>query len=93
MPPKQTSSRSQEKNMANVQSSEEEPNLSSNKQPKKNPPSQTKSSGQLKKEDYLILVHWLKVQSNYNACFGSENTTKVGCPPSSNINGFNLMDK
>ena len=52
---------------------------------------QSKSLGQLKKDDHLILVSWLKNQKNYDACFGGEKETKVVQPPSSKVNGFQMM--
>ena len=63
-------------------------------QPKSNPVSPSKekiSSGQLKKDNHLILINWLKDKTHYEACFGSENKTRVGRPPSSKVNGFLLM--
>ena len=49
--------------------------------------SSTKNLGQLCVEDYLILINWLKCEENYDSCFGSENETRVGFPPSSKVNG------
>ncbi|KNZ51595.1 uncharacterized protein VP01_3890g2 [Puccinia sorghi] len=30
-----------------------------------------KTAGHLKKEDYLIIIEWLKIKQNYNSCFGT----------------------
>ena len=69
-------------------------NYKSLSQPKSNPVSPSKakiSSGQLAKDNHLILINWLKDKAHYEACFGSENKTRVGRPPSSKVNGFLLM--
>ena len=50
-----------------------------------------KGSCQLNKDNNLILINWLKIEENYKACFGYEKKTHVGQPPSSKVNGFQLM--
>ena len=30
-----------------------------------------KTTGHLKKEDYLVIINWLKIKKNYDACFGT----------------------
>ena len=57
----------------------------------KNETTSSKGSGQLRKEDHIILINWLKVSQNYNACFGDDKETRVGRPPSSKVNGYQLM--
>jgi hypothetical protein len=50
-----------------------------------------KTTGHLKKEDYLFIIDWLKIKNNYDACFGMGKAPLVGRPPKGTINGFELM--
>ncbi|KNZ56515.1 hypothetical protein VP01_2388g3 [Puccinia sorghi] len=50
-----------------------------------------KTSGHLKKEDYLVIIKWLKIQKNYNSCFGTWKAPAVGCPAKDQITGFEMM--
>ena len=50
-----------------------------------------KTTGHLKKEDYLVVIDWLKIKKNYDACFGTGKAPLVGRPPKGTINGFELM--
>jgi hypothetical protein len=50
-----------------------------------------KTTGHLKKEDYLVVIDWLKMKKNYDACFGTGKAPLVGQPPKGTINGFELM--
>ncbi|KNZ51066.1 hypothetical protein VP01_4106g1, partial [Puccinia sorghi] len=38
-----------------------------------------KTAGHLNKEDYLVIIGWLKIERNYNSCFGTGNALAVGC--------------
>ena len=49
-----------------------------------------KTTGHLKKDDYLIIIEWLKIEKNYNACFGTK-APAVGRPAKCKINGFEMM--
>ncbi|PLW19863.1 hypothetical protein PCANC_09242 [Puccinia coronata f. sp. avenae] len=50
-----------------------------------------KTTGHLKKDDYLVIIDWLKIKKNYDACFGTGKAPLVGRPPKVTINGFELM--
>ncbi|KNZ51673.1 uncharacterized protein VP01_386g17 [Puccinia sorghi] len=50
-----------------------------------------KTAGHLKKEDYLVIIEWLKIERNYNSCFGTGKAPSVGCPSKGKINGFEMM--
>ncbi|PLW08741.1 hypothetical protein PCANC_27927 [Puccinia coronata f. sp. avenae] len=50
-----------------------------------------KTTGHLKKDDYLVIIDWLKIKKNYDACFGTGKASLVGRPPKGTINGFELM--
>ena len=50
-----------------------------------------KTTGHLKKEDYLVIIDCLKSKNNYNACFGTWKAPLVEQPPKGTINGFQLM--
>ncbi|PLW29668.1 hypothetical protein PCASD_20222 [Puccinia coronata f. sp. avenae] len=50
-----------------------------------------KTTGHLKKDDYLVIIDWLKIKKNYDACFGTGKAPLVGQPPKGTINGFELM--
>ena len=50
-----------------------------------------KTTSHLKKEDYLIIIDWLKIERNYNACFGSGKAPPVGRPVKGKINGYEMM--
>ncbi|PLW32669.1 hypothetical protein PCANC_24636 [Puccinia coronata f. sp. avenae] len=50
-----------------------------------------KTTGHLKKDDYLVIIDWLKIKKNYDACFGTGKAPLVGRPPKGTINGFELM--
>ncbi|KNZ44167.1 uncharacterized protein VP01_9444g1 [Puccinia sorghi] len=50
-----------------------------------------KAVGHLKKEDYLIIIEWLKIKRNYNSCFGTGKDPAVGRPAKGKINGFEMM--
>jgi len=50
-----------------------------------------KTTGHLKKDDYLIIIEWLKIEKNYNACFGTGKAPAVGRPAKGKINGFEMM--
>ncbi|PLW47474.1 hypothetical protein PCASD_04388 [Puccinia coronata f. sp. avenae] len=50
-----------------------------------------KTTGHLKKDDYLVIINWLKIKKNYDACFGTGKAPLVGQPPKGTINGFELM--
>ncbi|PLW53126.1 hypothetical protein PCANC_11341 [Puccinia coronata f. sp. avenae] len=50
-----------------------------------------KTTGHLKKDDYLVIINWLKIKKNYDACFGTGKAPLVGRPPKGTINGFELM--
>ncbi|KNZ54757.1 uncharacterized protein VP01_2862g2, partial [Puccinia sorghi] len=39
-----------------------------------------KTAGHLKKEDYLVIIKWLKIEWNYDSCFGTGKAPAVGCP-------------
>ena len=50
-----------------------------------------KTAGHLKKDNYLVIIDWLKNERNYNACFGSGKAPAVGRPAKGKINGFEMM--
>ncbi|PLW31398.1 hypothetical protein PCANC_16715 [Puccinia coronata f. sp. avenae] len=50
-----------------------------------------KTTGHLKKDDHLVIIDWLKIKKNYDACFGTGKAPLVGQPPKGTINGFELM--
>ncbi|PLW36607.1 hypothetical protein PCASD_11362 [Puccinia coronata f. sp. avenae] len=50
-----------------------------------------KTTGHLKKDNYLVIIDWLKIKKNYDACFGMGKAPLVGQPPKGTINGFELM--
>ena len=50
-----------------------------------------KTTGHLKKEDYLVIIDWLKIKKNYDAWFGTGKAPLVGQLPKGTINGFELM--
>ncbi|KNZ48253.1 uncharacterized protein VP01_5795g1 [Puccinia sorghi] len=50
-----------------------------------------KTAGHLKKEDYLVIIEWLKIEWNYNSCFGTGKAPAVGRPAKGKINGFEMM--
>ncbi|KNZ48421.1 uncharacterized protein VP01_5682g1, partial [Puccinia sorghi] len=50
-----------------------------------------KTEGHLKKEDYLVIIKWLKIERNYNSCFGTGKAPAVGHPAKGKINGFEMM--
>ncbi|MBW0473221.1 hypothetical protein O181_012936 [Austropuccinia psidii MF-1] len=48
-------------------------------------------SGHLIHTDYLTIINWLSVKSNFKSCFGTSGSTYIGRPPSSKQHGFQLM--
>ncbi|KNZ63863.1 hypothetical protein VP01_10903g1 [Puccinia sorghi] len=40
-----------------------------------------KTAGYLKKEDYLVIIEWLKIKRNYDSCFGTGKAPAVGYQP------------
>ncbi|MBW0538702.1 hypothetical protein O181_078417 [Austropuccinia psidii MF-1] len=48
-------------------------------------------SGHLICTDYLTIIKWLSVKSNFESCFGTSGSTSIGRPPSSKHHGFQLM--
>jgi hypothetical protein len=50
-----------------------------------------KTTGHLKKGNYLVIIDWLKIKKNYDACFGKGKAPLLGQPPKGTINGFELM--
>ncbi|MBW0558567.1 hypothetical protein O181_098282 [Austropuccinia psidii MF-1] len=48
-------------------------------------------SGHLKHTDYLTIINWLSIKSNFESCFGTSGSTSIGRPPSSKQHGFQLM--
>ncbi|PLW04538.1 hypothetical protein PCANC_28456 [Puccinia coronata f. sp. avenae] len=50
-----------------------------------------KTTGHLKKDNYLVIIDWLKIKKNYDACFGRAKAPLVERPPKGTINGFELM--
>jgi hypothetical protein len=50
-----------------------------------------KTTSHLKKDDYLVIINWLKIKKNYDACLGTGKAPLVGQPPKGMINGFELM--
>ena len=48
-------------------------------------------SGHMRQEDYRLIVDWLQIKTNYQACFGTGKSTSVGRPPKTKINGYQLM--
>ncbi|PLW06043.1 hypothetical protein PCASD_25109 [Puccinia coronata f. sp. avenae] len=50
-----------------------------------------KTTGHLKKDNYLVIIDWLKIKKNYDACFGRGKAPLVERPPKGTINGFELM--
>ncbi|MBW0543399.1 hypothetical protein O181_083114 [Austropuccinia psidii MF-1] len=48
-------------------------------------------SGHLICTDYLTIINWLSIKSNFKSCFGTSGSTSIGRPPSSNKHGFQLM--
>ncbi|MBW0504406.1 hypothetical protein O181_044121 [Austropuccinia psidii MF-1] len=48
-------------------------------------------SGHLIHTDYLAIINWPSVKSNFELCFGTSGSTSIGRPPSSKQNGFQLM--
>ncbi|KNZ44985.1 uncharacterized protein VP01_8604g1 [Puccinia sorghi] len=47
-----------------------------------------KKAIQLKKEDYLVIIEWLKIEWNYNSCFGTGKAPSVGLPAKDKYNKF-----
>ncbi|KNZ64221.1 uncharacterized protein VP01_10536g2 [Puccinia sorghi] len=47
--------------------------------------------GHLKKEDYLVIIKWLKIKPNYNSCFGTGKAPDVGSPAKGKINDFKMI--
>ncbi|KNZ63653.1 uncharacterized protein VP01_1117g3 [Puccinia sorghi] len=50
-----------------------------------------KTSVHLKKDNYLVIIIWLKIEQNYNSCFGTGKALAVGRPAKVKINGFEMM--
>ncbi|KNZ56398.1 uncharacterized protein VP01_2412g3 [Puccinia sorghi] len=50
------------------------------------PPDDT--ADHLKKDNYLVIIKWLKIEQNYNSCFGTGKAPAVGCPDKGKINGY-----
>ena len=50
-----------------------------------------KTTGHLKKDNFLVIIEWLKIKKNYDAFFGTGNAAPVGKPPKGTINGLELM--
>ncbi|MBW0536308.1 hypothetical protein O181_076023 [Austropuccinia psidii MF-1] len=48
-------------------------------------------SGHLIHTDYLTIINWLSVKSNFKSCFGTSGSTSIGRPPLSKQHGFQLM--
>ncbi|MBW0549062.1 hypothetical protein O181_088777 [Austropuccinia psidii MF-1] len=48
-------------------------------------------SGHLIRTDYLTIIHWLSVNSDFESCLGTSGSTSIGRPPSSKQHGFQLM--
>ncbi|MBW0497357.1 hypothetical protein O181_037072 [Austropuccinia psidii MF-1] len=48
-------------------------------------------SGHLIRTDYLTIINWLSVKSNFKSCFGTSGSTSIGRPSLSKKNGFQLM--
>ncbi|MBW0464500.1 hypothetical protein O181_004215 [Austropuccinia psidii MF-1] len=48
-------------------------------------------SGHLIHTDYLAIINWLPVRSNFESCFGTSGSKSIGRPPSSKQHGFQLM--
>ncbi|MBW0545133.1 hypothetical protein O181_084848 [Austropuccinia psidii MF-1] len=48
-------------------------------------------SGHLICTDYLTIINWLSIKSNFESCFGTSGSTSIGRPPSSKQHGFQLM--
>ncbi|MBW0486917.1 hypothetical protein O181_026632 [Austropuccinia psidii MF-1] len=48
-------------------------------------------SGHLICMDYLTIINWLSVKSNFESCFGTSSSTSTGRPPSSKQHVFQLM--
>ncbi|MBW0580884.1 hypothetical protein O181_120599 [Austropuccinia psidii MF-1] len=48
-------------------------------------------SGHLIRTDYLTIIDWLSVKSNFESCSGTSGSTSIGRPPSSKQHGFQLM--
>ncbi|KNZ47676.1 hypothetical protein VP01_622g2 [Puccinia sorghi] len=40
--------------------------------------SKKKREGHLNKEEYLVIIEWLKIERNYNSCFGTGKAPAVG---------------
>ena len=57
------------------------------------PKGKEKPANHLLKEDYLILVNWLSLKTNFEACFGKSGKMSVGRPPVSSLIGFTSMAK
>ncbi|KNZ44211.1 uncharacterized protein VP01_940g6, partial [Puccinia sorghi] len=38
------------------------------------------TAGQLKKQDYLVIIEWLKIERNYDSCFGTGKACAVVHP-------------
>ncbi|KNZ57844.1 uncharacterized protein VP01_205g4, partial [Puccinia sorghi] len=51
----------------------------------------SKETGHLKKLHYLVIIKWLKIEQNYNSCFGKRKAPAVGRPAKGKINGFEMM--
>ncbi|KNZ63512.1 uncharacterized protein VP01_11346g1 [Puccinia sorghi] len=50
------------------------------------------TAGHLTKEDYLVIIEWLKIKWNYDRCFGTGEAPAVVCPAKGKIHGFEMMD-
>ncbi|MBW0468554.1 hypothetical protein O181_008269 [Austropuccinia psidii MF-1] len=47
--------------------------------------------GHLIRTDYLAIINWLSVKSNFESCFGTSGLTSIGRPPLSKQHGFQLI--
>ncbi|MBW0502970.1 hypothetical protein O181_042685 [Austropuccinia psidii MF-1] len=48
-------------------------------------------SGHLICTDYLTIINWLSVKSNFESCFGTSGSPSIGRHPSSKQHGFQLI--
>ncbi|KAI9605347.1 hypothetical protein KEM48_002287 [Puccinia striiformis f. sp. tritici PST-130] len=91
MPPKRTTNAQKRAVLLKGKGSSTTPKTTKSKKKAETVEEVSTTQSHLKREDYQIIINWLRNKRNFERCHGYDKAPPVGRPVKGTINGFELM--